>query len=227
MGSEYLERESLNRISNSQASVEVRHISSDLPASSLDDREWDLATAVSLTHYWSGVEAPRARHAEARLLWSDAALHVRFSCRQHEPLVISRNPQTDRKTIGLWDRDVCEIFIAPNPNLRDNYFEFEAAPTGEWIDLAIKHTSEGRKTDFEFSSGVSAAGRMVEQGVLVAMRIPWQGAIKRPQLYENWRANLFRCVGSGEDRGYLAWRPTRTVKPDFHAPQAFGELHFI
>lgn len=221
-----MERESRNRTSNAEAIVEARHIQTDLPTSSLDHRAWNLATAVSLTHYWSGVEAPKGRHAEARLLWSDAALHIRFSCRQQEPLVISRNPQTDRKTIGLWDRDVCEIFIAPNPDLPDNYFEFEAAPTGEWIDLAIKHTQEGRKTDFEFTSGVSAAGRMLDRTVLVAMRIPWQGPIKRPQLHESWRANLFRCVGTGEDRGYLAWRPTRTPKPDFHAPRAFGELHF-
>ena len=43
---------------------------------------------------------------------------------------------------------------------------------------------------------------------------------------EQWRANLFRCVGSGDTRGYLAWQPTRTPEPAFHLPAAFGWLKF-
>ena len=39
--------------------------------------------------------------------------------------------------MGLWDRDVCEIFIAPDEHVIERYFEFEAAPTGEWLDVAI------------------------------------------------------------------------------------------
>jgi len=78
---------------------------------------------------------------------------VRFVCSQHEPLVVATNPVTHQKTLLLWERDVCEIFIAPDPLNPGRYFEFEAAPTGEWVDLGIILTPAGRKTAWDFASG--------------------------------------------------------------------------
>jgi alpha-galactosidase len=203
-----------------RASVEVAAID-------LDHVEWDGATPLHITRYWSGEEAPAGRHAEARLVWTDAALCVRFVCRQAEPLVISASPQRERKTAGLWERDVCEIFIAPDAREPERYFEFEAAPTGEWLDLAIHQMPEERATDWQFHSGMTVAARIDEGQVTIAMRIPWKAFPSRPQANDRWRANLFRCVGvGGQGRGYLAWQPTRTEHPDFHVPQAFGELVF-
>ncbi len=193
----------------------------------LQDPEWERGSPVAITRYWSGEPAPLRRHAEARLLWSNEALCVRFTCHQGEPLVVNPNPQTQKKTIGLWDRDVCEIYIAPDPNRPERYFELEAAPTGEWLDLAIHHQSERRETDWKFESGMTAAARAEEDRVVIAMRIPWSDSIKKPENGERWRANLFRCAGAGENRGYLAWQPTRTAEPNFHVPQAFGWLRFV
>ncbi|MEP6705987.1 MAG: carbohydrate-binding family 9-like protein [Pyrinomonadaceae bacterium] len=193
----------------------------------LRDPEWERANPVAITRYWSGEPAPPRRHAEARILWSNEALCVRFTCRQGEPLVVSPNPQTQKKTIGLWDRDVCEIYLAPDPNRPERYFELEAAPTGEWLDLAIHHQAELRETDWKFESGMTAAARAEEDSVVIVIRIPWSDSIKKPENGERWRANLFRCVGAGENRGYLAWQPTRTAGPNFHVPQAFGWLFFI
>lgn len=195
-------------------------------ASDLDHAAWNKADAIHLTRYWSGGEAPVKRHAEARLLWSDEALCVRFICQQAEPLVLSATSQKDKKTIGLWDRDVCEIFIAPDANHPDRYFEFEAAPTGEWLDLAIRWKPEARETDWDFHSGMTSAARIGSNSVTIAMRIPWKSLGRAPQAGERWRGNLFRCVGAGEGRGYLAWRPTYTEYPDFHVPDAFGEIIF-
>src|SRR4030095_15092014 len=73
---------------------------------------WEQASGVTITQLWSGQEAVSSRHAEARVCWSDEALHVRFVGQQNEPLVVNQTPVTERKTLGLWDRDVCEIFIA-------------------------------------------------------------------------------------------------------------------
>jgi hypothetical protein len=207
--------------------IEAVHTKIDLTADQLNHSEWNRARPVKITHYWSGVEAPATRHAEARLLWSDAALGVRFVCRQNEPLVVNPNPQTKKKTMQLWDRDVCEIFMAPDPSQPERYFEFEAAPTGEWIDLALYWKPDSRETDWEFHSGMTAAAQIAKEQVIIAMRIPWDDWIHKPQRRERWRVNLFRCVGSGKDRGYLAWRPTRTPEPAFHVPQAFGELVFM
>jgi len=209
--------------------IVARWIPSDLTAEDFEVPEWNDASPVIIDHQWSGEPAPTSRHAEARILWSDQALHVRYVCRQSEPLIVTPNPQTNAKTIGLWDRDVCEIFLAPEAGLPEHYFYFEAAPTGEWVDLAIEWKSEGRETDWNFNSGMTVAARQEDDQLVIGMRIPWstdRQAIHKPQRTELWRVNLFRCVGKGNDR-YLAWQPTLTEEPNFHVPQAFGWLRFV
>lgn len=216
----------LHEAMNASGIVEGCHTAIDITAAQLDHEVWNHASPVQITRYWSGKQAPANRHAEARIVWSEEALIVRFVCPQAEPLVVNAAPQVKEKTLGLWDRDVCEVFIAPNPEESNRYFEFEAAPTGEWVDLAIHSTLPERVTDFEFYSGMTVAGRVVDSQISIAMRIPWGGWSHRPQRSEKWRINLFRCVGSGTDRGYLAWQPTLTQEPHFHVPQAFGWLQF-
>ena len=98
--------------------IEARFTATDLKVADFTNAEWDKAATVQINRYWSGEPAPLERQAEARILWSEKALHLRFVCHQGEPLVVNDKPQTEKKTMGLWDRDVCEIFIAPGPNTR-------------------------------------------------------------------------------------------------------------
>jgi Carbohydrate family 9 binding domain-like len=206
--------------------IEARHIANDLKVDGLKSADWNKARPVQIDRYWSGDIASAGRQAEARILWSSKALHLRFVCQQAEPLIVSLNPQTAKKTMGLWDRDVCEIFIAPDPAVVERYLEFEAAPTGEWLDVAIHWTPDKRESDWNFNSHMTTAARIETDRVTIAMRIPWNHWIHEPQTGERWRVNLFRCVGSDPNRGYLAWQPTRTPKPNFHVPQVFGWLIF-
>jgi hypothetical protein len=110
----------------------------------------------------------------------------------------------------------------------ERYFEFEVAPTGEWLDLALRKTPEGRETDWGFYSGMTAAARVAEDALTLAMRVPWEafGVVEVPRAGALWRVNLFRCVGAGESRGYLAWQPTCAPEPNFHVPEKFGWLLF-
>jgi hypothetical protein len=211
---------------NATQIIEAHHTASDLGVANLHSAEWNKAHAVQIDHYWSGDVAPAARHAEARILWSKKALHIRFLCNQAEPLVISDKPQTETKTMGLWDRDVCEIFIATDSNAVERYLEFEVAPTREWLDVAIDWTTGKRESDWAFNSHMTTAARIEKERVTMAMRIPWNHWIHEPQTGERWRVNLFRCVGKDPVRGYLSWQPTRTPQPNFHVPQAFGWLVF-
>jgi hypothetical protein len=216
----------MSSIDPNKSIIAVRHTTTNLAARQFEHPAWKQAQAIAIDKYWSGEAAPAGRHAEARILWSDEALSVRYTCKQSEPLVVSSSPQTEKKTLQLWDRDVCEIFLAPDPQAPERYFEFEAAPTGEWIDLAIHTTPEKRETDWEFHSGMTAAAQVTKDSVIIAMRIPWDHWIHQPRKGERWRGNLFRCVGSGADRGYLAWQPTHTPEPAFHVPAVFGWLLF-
>jgi hypothetical protein len=218
---------------NAESIVEARRARSDINLADFDHEEWARASAVRLTRYWSGEAARPTRQAEARLLWDERALSARFKYEQHEAFIVSERPQLEEKALGLWDRDVCEMFVAPRADEPQRYFEFEVAPTGEWLDLAIRKTADGRETDWDFRSGMTAAARINGVAVTLVLRVPWEAfaraataALARPQVGECWRVNLFRCVGAGAERGYLAWQPTLTPEPNFHVPEKFGWLRF-
>jgi hypothetical protein len=211
---------------SSNAIIESLYNATDLSAADFVHAAWNRVMPIPITRYWSGLPAPADRHADARILWSDESLCVRFVCRQTEPLIVSSNPQIETKTMGLWDRDVCEAFLAPDPEQPNRYFEFEAAPTGEWVELAVHVKPGERETEWDFDSGMTTSARIGKGEVTIAMRIPWSDRIPKPELGDRWRVNLFRCVGSSQDRGYLAWQPTHTAQPNFHVPEVFGWLVF-
>lgn len=121
---------------------------------------------------------------------------------------------------------MCELFISPDAGRPERYFEFEAAPTGEWLDLLVQQRPDVRETDWDFHSGMKTAARLSPGTVTIALCVSWEALGRAPQAGESWRANLFRCVGAGQTRGYLAWQPTLTDEPCFHVPAAFGWLRF-
>lgn len=188
--------------------------------------DWSRAQPIKITRKWSGEDAPASRHAEVRILWTEQSLVVRFVCRQEEALNVNRDPRRDRKTMRLWDGDVCEIFLAPEPIAPERYYEFEAAPTGEWIDIAIRFIAGERESDFEFQSAMTTASRVGNEELITIICIPWSARLAKPQRGNAWRVNLFRCVGIGDDR-YLAWQPTYAPEPSFHVPEVFGWLDFL
>lgn len=206
--------------------IEARRLRAKMRVTDFDHREWARARPALITRYWSGAEAPPGRHAEARVVWDDEAISVRFVYRQAEPFVVNPAPRLERKTVGLWERDVCEVFIAPDAQRPERYFEFEAAPTGEWIDLAIVWRPTERETDWDYRSGMQAAARVEKDMVTIVLRAPWTAFGRAARAGDRWRVNFFRCAGKDPTRGYMAWRPTRTPEPNFHVPQAFGELKF-
>jgi hypothetical protein len=120
------------------------------------------------------------RRFEARLLWSDAALYCKFDAVQGEPPVINKFPRLDRKTDRLWERDVCELFVAPNPTEPWKYFEFEIAPTGEWLDLQIHLIDGVRRTNTDFNSGIRTATRISHDLIVIGFRVEWNAFGVKP-----------------------------------------------
>ncbi len=207
--------------------LKIAHITAEPAINELNSAEWDKASEVSITKYWSGLAAPDSRQFKARLLWSDSALYVRFEAAQAEPFIVSEKADLTQKIKGLWDRDVCEIFIASDKAKRNKYFEFEIAPNGEWIDLGIEFTPQERKTDWDYKSGMTSATEIRKDRILMAIKIPFLALGKTPKTGDIWLGNLFRCVGKDPTRGYLSWQPTKTKEPAFHVPKAFGEFQFV
>lgn len=206
---------------------EIKECSSCLQIEDLGSDIWGKAGQILIKHYWSGEIAEEARHASIDLMWNMEFLMMRFSANQEETLNLNFNPDTTKKTIGLWEKDVCEIFICPDPGRPEKYFEFEVSPLGEWLDLAIIQGPEERQTDWEYKSGMRTSARITEGKILMGISIPWEAFGRRPNRGEEWKGNIFRCIGEGKNRGYLAWQPTKTEQPNFHLPNAFGTFIFL
>jgi hypothetical protein len=206
--------------------VEALRVGEPLAAGDFEDGAWARARPAHIARYWSGEEAPQGRWAEARVAWDARGFTVRFDCRQEEPLVVSSMPRLESKTLQLWEQDVCEVFITPEAEHIRHYYEFEVAPTGEWIDLALTVTKDGRDTDWDFRSGMTASARVGTGSVTSGLRVPWEAFGRAPRPGERWRCNLFRCVGRDPSRGYLAWQPTHTPEPAYHVPDKFGWIVF-
>lgn len=217
--------------SNAQSKMtyktKIAYIKEDFSVSELENKSWDKAETVTVDKYWSGENAPKGRQFKAKILWSEKALYVRFEANQSEPLVVSEKANLTTKTRGLWDRDVCEIFLAPKREEPRKYFEFEIAPNGEWIDLGIHQKINERITDWDYASGMKSFAKVEKEKVWMTIRVEWKAFGKTPKAGDVWFGNIFRCVGTGETRGYLAWSPTLTKEPAFHVPEKFGEFEFV
>lgn len=203
----------------------VSYIESDFPVTELDHDAWEKGDALLIDKLWNGKPVPEGRVVEVSLLWSENSLYLRFNARQDEPVVVNEDPQTSTKTMELWERDVCELFLAPDARNRRRYFEFEVAPTGEWLDLIVDWTKDEPR-DWEYLSGMETSARIGSKSVTMVMKIAWSAFGRIPKAGDVWLGNLFRCLGSDPDRGYLAWSPTMTKTPQYHVPEQFGEFVF-
>ncbi|MFN3329790.1 MAG: sugar-binding protein, partial [Pyrinomonadaceae bacterium] len=153
----------------------VNFVESDFSVSeALEGKSWDLAEGIKVETYWSGEKAPSHRHFEVRLLWGEEAFYVRFEANQGEPLIISERPNLSSKTIKLWERDVCEIFLAPDKENFRRYFEFEVSPNGEWLDLEIYQGKNERITNWDYKSAMESVAKITDSKILMGIKIPWQ-----------------------------------------------------
>jgi len=184
--------------------------------------DWDLATPVTFSLDWQGKNPAPDRETSVRLLWSPSNLYLRFQCRYRELHVFPDADPNGRRG-QLWDRDVAEAFLQPDPTHTHGYKEFEVSPNGMWIDLDI---APGEKRNL--NSGLTRSVVLDERAHTWAaeLAIPFRSLTAHFNSNEVWRVNFFRVEGREEPRGYYAWQPTNTPQPNFHVPAAFGYLRF-
>ena len=174
------------------------------------------------------VDYPALR-TQVRGFWTSTHLYLLFSCPYNE-LNLFLPPLGGGPRDKLWDRDVVEIFLGEDWTRIGHYREFEIAPTGDWIDLAIDLDRDSY--DQSWRSGWKTAAR-IDQAAhawYAAVRIPLSAVGSAPvKQGSKWRANLYRIEGQGPDarRHFLCWQPTCVVHRDpNHVPENFGTLVF-
>ena len=156
-------------------------------------------------------------------------MYFAFSCR-FNTLNVYEGEDISRERWELWDRDVAEVFINPQPDRMTHYYEFEVAPNNQWIDLEIDKT-KNPFNDAAWNSGFSHASSVDSQKRVwtMEMRIPLHSMkVAAPRRGMKWRVNFFRAAGAGpeERRNFLAWSsiPSGTT---FHVPEQFGILELV
>jgi alpha-galactosidase len=185
-------------------------------------KEWQTAAPVAFSSDWQGKNPDPGRQTEVRLLWSADTLYLRFVCR-YRTLHVFRDSDPNGRRDQLWDGDVAEVFLQPDPSRARYYKEFEVAPNGMWIDLDV---SPGPLADLK--SGLQRSVWLDQSGKTWAaeLAIPMRALTPEFDPHAVWRVNFYRVEGPSEPRAYLAWRSTNTPEPNFHVPSAFGTLRF-
>ena len=183
---------------------------------------WEIAPPIWFDADWRGKHGDPIRETEVRLLWTPDTLYVRFHAHYRSITVFPDSDPSGRRDL-LWDRDVAEAFLQPDPSVPRCYKEFEVSPNGFWIDLDI---TPREKRDLR--SGLNRRVRIDEKKKqwTAELSIPMKSLVERFDPHAIWRGNFYRVEGQAEPRFYSAWSPTGTPQPNFHVPEAFGKLIF-
>lgn len=183
---------------------------------------WESAAALRFDADWRGENADPSRETEVRLLWNAECLFLKFRAK-YRTITVFPDAEPNGRRDQLWDCDVMEAFLQPDPSEPRHYKEFEVSPNGYWIDLDI---SPGQKPDLK--SGLRRRVLLDEKAKTwtAELVLPMRCLVAQFDPQARWRANFFRVEGASEPRFYSAWSPTKTEVPNFHVPEAFGELIF-
>ncbi len=198
------------------------------PDGNLSKETWKRAEWVKFEHDVSGQSNHPSAATRVAALWTDRYVYFAFWCR-YDSLNLYEGENIVKERWELWNRDVAEVFLNPQPERISHYYEFEVAPNNQWIDLEIEKKNNPFN-DASWNSGFEHATRIDSKNHVwtAEMRIPLS-AIKASPIHPGttWRVNFFRAAGPGGDerRMFLAWS-TIPNGHTFHVPSRFGILRF-
>ena len=190
------------------------------PDGILDEPAWQRAQSTRVEYGSLKHDARPELSTTVRILYSGKFIYFGWECPFTE-LTTFEPPFTDRERLGLWDRDVVEIFMGNDWKNINRYAEYEVAPTNEKIDLMLDHP----KSDFKWNGHSESVVKIDNKRKVwtVEWRLPLEPlAFGTPKQGDRWRLNLYRCDKA--NNAYLAWSPV--LKGSFHTPEKFGVLEF-
>ena len=184
------------------------------------DASWEAAAAVTFDTDWSGAKSKVS--TRVRTAWSKGALYMLWELEGAGLEVDASRPlETEREK--LYEEDCVELFLAPDAAVPTRYFEVEVGPLGHFFDISVD--KKKGKSDTSWSSQPGIATKVDRERhratIEIAMRSP--DIVRALTPGAKLPLGLYRMEGKST-RLYLAWSPTRTAKPNFHVPEAFGTL---
>lgn len=169
---------------------------------------------------WSGKAT--GAFTSARFLWSESALYVLWELESSGANTDTSRP-IDTERERLYQEDCVELFLTPDPARPKRYFEIETGPFGHYFDIDVDR--EKKREDVAWSSRIKVGTHRdpAQKKGVIELSLASPDIVRVLVAGAKLPMGLYRMEGKGE-RLYLAYRPTRTPKPNFHVPEAFGTL---
>jgi len=181
---------------------------------------WGSAPAVTWQTDYAGANSGVS--TSARFLWTEGALFVLFEL-SGAGLNVDASRPLGTERVKLYEEDCVELFLAPDAARREHYYEVELGPLGHFFDLEIDRATKASRTEWSSRALIKTSTDAARHTALIEARL------SAPELTNALVAGarlplaLYRMEGKAP-RQYLAWRPPRTAKPNFHVPEGFGAL---
>ena len=200
------------------------------PGGNLNKAAWQAAEPVNFDRDALGRKQFPESATRVASLWSKRYVYFAYWCK-YSTLNIYEGEDAAKERWELWNRDVVEVFINPQPERFNHYYEFEVAPNNQWIDLEIDldktpFNSAGWDSGFEHATAIDA----LNHTWTCEMRIPMASmGVQQVKANSEWRLNFYRADGPGDDtkRRFLSWSLLPSSKLSFHQPGSFGIIRFI
>lgn len=231
----------LREISKSKTAEYLVAFNTDLSLDS-DLTAWKRITPAKIVNFHPESSSHRPR-AEARAIWNDRGLLVRFD-------VVDRYVRALRTGYqDLVSKDSCvEVFLQPRPDM--GYFNFEMSCIGTLLLYYIEDPSKPRPANgssfVKFKKVPEKLAKLIEirtslNGRIdeeIKTRVAWHLTAFVPwALFEHylgdatptklpeWRGNFFKCGDETSHPHWASWNPIGSVLR-FHQPAKFGRLVF-
>jgi hypothetical protein len=200
-----------------------------VPDGDLEKYVWRTADWVHFDHDMSGRQHYPQAETTVATVWTRHYVYFAYRCK-YTVLNVFENADPAVEKWGLWNRDVVEVFINPQPERVNHYYEFEVSPNNICVDLEINKdrspfNNASWDSHFEHATRVDSEHHIWT----CEMRIPVESmGVKEIAAGAEWRLNLFRADGPGDDsqRRFLAWS-TIPTGASFHVPTRFGIIQFV
>ncbi|MDB6032965.1 MAG: Amidohydrolase, partial [Verrucomicrobiales bacterium] len=201
--------------------VVATHINRDFqPDGVLDEPEWQKSAPARVEYGSVKNDARPELATPVRVLYSDKFIYFGWECPFTKVTVFDK-PFTGPERMGLWEKDVVEVFIGSDLQKIGNYAEYEVAPNNEKLDVLCKLPDKNFAWDGRCESAVKVDKK--KKVFTVEMRFPITAiSSTTPKAGDRWRMNMYRYDTASN--AYLAW--SVVLKGSFHTPERFGVLQF-
>lgn len=184
------------------------------------DDVWATAPAVAFQTDYAG--KPSGITTSVRFLWQEGALFTLFELAD-AGLNVDPSFATTSERAKLYEEDCVELFLAPDPRRPQHYYEVELGPFGHFLDLEIDRASKSSRVEWSSGVVVKTTHDAERRTAVIEARLTAAELVTVLRAGARLPLALYRMEGKAP-RSYLAWRPPRTPKPNFHVPDGFGVL---